>query len=213
VKHETLTWCFSFVLPALAMFWAGQELAWRVKRARPRGGTLLLLGLSSLSLVAVPVGEFSLARWLAAFLGHFSLPLHGVLAVAIWERATGRRLFSGWDWRAAWIFGAVAGMILYPAALGWGRFDPYTLGWAPAALGAAAGLLTLGLLWRGSWFGLLLLAATLAWPLQLMESANYWDYLIDPVYLVISLGGLAALGARRWLVRPARSSEKSPPHQ
>ena len=36
-----------------------------------------------------------------------------------------------------------------------------------------------------------LLLAAMAFQLQLLESANYWDYLLDPIYSLVSIGWVA----------------------
>ena len=40
---------------------------------------------------------------------------------------------------------------------------------------------------------ILLLLAAAAFHLRVLESSNYWDYLLDPIYCLVSL---AALGRR-----------------
>jgi len=121
-----------------------------------------------------------------------------MLAVAAWERAFSRRIFSQRDWRTAWGFGAVGGLALYPLALGVGSIDPYEWGWRFSPLFVVIGALTVWLVWKQNRFGLLLLLAAVAFHLRLLESTNYWDYLLDPVYCMASLvalgTGLAAKG-------------------
>jgi hypothetical protein len=89
--------------------------------------------------------------------------------------------------RFFWRFGAVAGLVLYPAALGLGRWDPYSLGWGFSALFGLVGLLGAYHLICGNRFGWVVLIAIVAWQLRLLESRNYWDYLLDPVYFVVAL--------------------------
>jgi len=83
--------------------------------------------------------------------------------------------------------------MLYPLALGWGKFDPYGWGWYFSPLFLAGATLTGLLVWRNNRFGLLLLLSILAFHLRLLESTNYWDYLLDPVYCLVSV---FALGRR-----------------
>lgn len=81
--------------------------------------------------------------------------------------------------------------LFYPAALGWGNFDPYALGYQPWTVLAA--LLPLGMaLWlRGHYLWLLILsAAPAAWAAGLFS--NLWDALFDPL-----LVGVAALSVLR----------------
>jgi hypothetical protein len=105
------------------------------------------------------------------------------------------------------VFGAFAGLMLYPAALGVGSIDPYEWGWYRSPLFVMVGLLTGWLIWTRNRFGLLLLAAVAAFHLRLGESSNYWDYLVDPVYWFASL---VALGRRVAGARSARSVRLQP---
>ncbi|CAN5319701.1 hypothetical protein BH10PSE16_BH10PSE16_09830 [soil metagenome] len=76
---------------------------------------------------------------------------------------------------------ALAAILLYPVALGWGDWDVYRLGWG--SFGMLGILLALSLMFWSR--GLRLLPALvglalLAWVAGLMESNNLWDYLLDP---------------------------------
>jgi uncharacterized membrane protein YhaH (DUF805 family) len=57
------------------------------------------------------------------------------------------------------------------------------------------------LVWRGNRFGWVLVVAAAAFLLGFQESSNLWDYLIDPLYAVVSLVACAALILRRSLRR------------
>jgi hypothetical protein len=116
-----------------------------------------------------------------------------VLAVAIAEHALERTVFRTRDWTAAWLFGAVGVLVLYPLALGIGAADPYAWGWRLSPLFVVVGVITAWLIWTGSAFGVLLLLSAAALHLHLLESTNYWDYLLDPFYGLVSL---TALGRR-----------------
>lgn len=99
-------------------------------------------------------------------------------------------------------FAVLTGIGLYPSALGWGRFDIYTLGWNFSPLTIAVGALAIGLIWRGHRFSLVLLGALLAWQLGLMESHNLWDYLVDPVLFLLSVAAFASKRICRKRTRP-----------
>jgi hypothetical protein len=101
-----------------------------------------------------------------------------------------------------WMFAAIS-LVLYPATLGLTYLDPYRLGYAPRLLLAVAGTLTLALLWRRHYLATAMLCvATLGFTLELKESTNYWDYLIDPA---LGIFCLVVLLRRHWrVVIPAR---------
>ncbi len=90
----------------------------------------------------------------------------------------------------------VVAAIYYPLALGWGSFDPYALGYQPAAL--LAGLLPIGLAlwWRRQdvWLGILAIDL-LAYASGIF--ANLWEALFDPLLIVIA----GAMMLRRGVVR------------
>ncbi len=92
--------------------------------------------------------------------------------------------------------------MLYAAALGWAPFDAYAWGWGNA-LHFALLVLTLLLLWRRIRFGVVLLAAALAYPLRFADSLNLWDYVVDPLFVVSSAAALLARPLRRPRAAPA----------
>lgn len=95
------------------------------------------------------------------------------------------------------LFGAL-GLFLYPAALGLGAFDSYQFGFGPRAMLVALGLVALLMLYLGHWLAMSMLAlATLAFGLGLLESENYWDYLLDPFVVIYCWFALLASGIRR----------------
>ena len=185
------------ICPWLALVLVLVELAKRWSGGRLRGPALLAAGgVIGAGLLAWPVDGLPLARWIAALNANFSVTLTGLLAVLVWENAFGRKLFSPSDWAAAWGFGAMGGLVLYPLAMGWGEFDPYEWGWGFSPLFVAAGALTAWWLWRRNRFGWSMLAAVVAWHFRLMESENYWDYLLDPIYSLTGLTMIIGLNCR-----------------
>ena len=141
-------------------------------------------------MLLLPIQGIPIAEWVRGVSANFSVPFTGLLGLAVWEGEFRRKLFSKTDWTTAWAFGVVAGLGLYPLALGLGSFDPYEWGWSFSPLFVISAVLTALLLWKQSRFGLLLLLAIAAYHLRLLESANYWDYLLDPVYCLASIVAL-----------------------
>jgi hypothetical protein len=147
-------------------------------------------------LLVIPIGGWNAVAWLRALEPNPSFTLTGLLLVALGSRLSGATLLRREDWNAAWIFGAVAALVLYPMGLGLTNLDPYAWGWTPVlplALAAPATLLLL----RGNRFALILLLPFAGFLLGLQESTNFWDALIDPFYGAAGLLLTAAMVARR----------------
>jgi hypothetical protein len=170
-------------------------------------GRLSFLGLMAAGFLLLPVQGYSIAGWVRGVNANFSVPFTALIALAVWEGEFGRRFFSKADWATAWAFGTAVGLCFYPLALGWGSFDPYEWGWSFSPLFIASAVLTAFLLWKQNRFGLLLLLAIAAYHLRVLESANYWDYLLDPLYCVVSVLALGwrLLSRARQAVSPSPS--------
>jgi len=186
----------SFLVPALGLVLILTGMA-RLIGLHPKGlGWCAGLVLFSLALVAAPLGGLPLARWLAGVMDHWSVPSTALLAAAVIQRLFGIELLQRQDRQAAWLFGALAGLLLYPLALGWGPFDSYSLGWHFGPLFVSVAVLASVLVLRRNRFGVVLVLAIAAWHLGAVESGNYWDCLLDPFYFVFSAGTLASCAWR-----------------
>jgi len=201
----------SFLVPALGLALMLAGLA-RLAGLHPRGpGWCAGLVLCSLAIVATPLGGLPLARWLAGMVDHWSVPAIALLTSAVIQRLFGIELLQGKDRQAAWIFGALAGLLLYPLALGWGPFDPYSLGWHFGPLFVSVAVLASVLILRKNRFGVVLVLAIAAWHLRAVESGNYWDCLIDPFYFLVSAGSLSSWAWRVGNIE--RLAKKGKPRQ
>jgi hypothetical protein len=131
-----------------------------------------------------------------------------------------RRLF---DWpvvaepekMALYVVLAVAAVVLYPAALGWGDWDTYRPGWG--SFGMLGILLMLSLAcWLAGWRLLpgLVGLALLAWVAGWMESSNLWDYLMDPWLAIMAMIHCVKTGLRgvlHWYRLRVLAAVPSPP--
>lgn len=86
--------------------------------------------------------------------------------------------------------------LFYPAALGWGAFDPYALGYQPWALLVASLPVAAALWWRRQDCWLLILAIDLAGYASGLF-ANLWDVLFDPLLVLLAL----VIVGRRGVIR------------
>lgn len=176
--------------PFLLLVWLFQ----RIPGLRGARGLILALALALAALFHSWFGHW-LPFWSASLSANFSVVMAGLLLASICDRACRCRIFRARDWQAAWTFGAIASLLLYPSALGLGpqNFDSYALGWPwlfrgqSLALFGGAGLAAAWLVWRGNRFGFLLGLALLGYSAGFQESENLWDYLLDPVYGAVSL--------------------------
>lgn len=154
--------------------------------------TTLILGFLSAFIEVIPLGGLPLARWLISINANFSIPLTAVVFSKVWENAWGTRLLDRNAFLSSCIFGLLAGLALYPMALGLGGLDPYEFGWSFSLLFVLLMVITLILLFVRNRFGVVLVACILGYDLRVLESLNLWDYLVDPFFVLISgvmLGG------------------------
>jgi hypothetical protein len=202
MSREIITQLFSAVCPWLALVWCLQRMATWLRLQLPGLRLLTLAGTIGAVVLLVPIQGLAIARWIAGLNAIFSVPLTGMLAVAVCQRSSGRQMFSERDWTAGWSFGAIGSLTLYPLALGVSSFDPYEWGWRFSPLFVIVAALSSWLIWKKNRFGILLLAAVVAFHLRLFESGNYWDYLLDPIYGLVSIGLMLRRGLIARSLRP-----------
>lgn len=218
-----MSYSFSFLFPWLLASWVLAALAKRQKvflagsaGISTKRERLLYAGAAIISvfLVLLPLRAIPLGRWVVGLNFSPSIPLLCFLADHLVKGFTGNELFAGKDRMAGWIFGALAGSILYPLSMGLGSFDPYALGWGWTALFPIVAVLTIFLIWKQNRVGFALLLSIVAYDLHCLESPNFWDYLIDPLYWLVGLAFLAKsalsrLGHRKANVVPECSPAKT----
>jgi len=200
---------WSALAPFMILLWAFQRLSglrgWR--------GVALAAGLAAAATVFPWFGH-PLPYWSSALSANFSVIMMVLLAAGVVERARGATLLRVAGWRAAWVFGAVASVLLYPSAFGAGPhgFDLYALGWPWLFPGQSlvlfvlvAGLASV-LIWRRNRFGYVLVASLIAFIPGWQESRNVWDYLLDPVYGTVSLLWVLWMIFFRWIPGVVRAA-------
>jgi hypothetical protein len=99
-----------------------------------------------------------------------------------------------------WI--VLVAIVFYPLALGVSRFDPYAWGYGSFTLLAAVIVTALAAWFAGSnRIAIILGLAILAWAAGWHESANLWDYILDPF---LGLWAVGSLIGSAWRARAAR---------
>lgn len=147
--------------------------------------------------MGLPIFDVTVGGYVRAYTGNLSVVSMVVFANIIARCTVGRGIFDPRSQSTLLVLGAVAGVFLYPWALGAAPFDPYALGYNPRGLAGTVIALAV-VCWFVSLRGaaVTVLISIVAYHLRLYGSANLWDYLIDPWVVIIGLfilgRGLAA---------------------
>ena len=169
-------------------------------RRRPAYGAAAVLAVAAL--LWLPAGGISLLAVLRGAVGAASVTTAVTLAALLCARFACEGVFPRGERVLVAALAAVAGLLFYPPALGLGAIDPYAWGYGGVVMPLAVGAVALAAAASGRWTIAGALTVALAmWRLQLLESTNLWDYLIDP--LLVS-GGLIWLIARVWRGKAAK---------
>jgi hypothetical protein len=138
----------------------------------------------------LPIAELSLAQALAGAIGNLSVSSIMLLGLYLVQRCNifrpSENLIS--DRQRLYFIVGISAIFLYPSALGLTSWDLYAAGYYPVIL-APLTLSILGLsIWKGwyylaSIFGLVFVG----FALNVFESDNFWDYLLDPLLSIYCL--------------------------
>lgn len=141
--------------------------------------------------VLIPLGGLPLAAYLRGAIGDLSLPSLLLLLLGMACTLLGWQQPSAPSKMALQSLVVLAAAVLYPMVLGFGLFDPYRLGYGNYWFLGILLLLSLAAwFWRFYLAALSIALAVLAWSAGWYESANLWDYLLDPLLAVFALGAL-----------------------
>lgn len=173
----------------------------------PGRGTVIGAGVLAAAIGFVPVAGLPLWRLGFGVWPNPSLPLVGLMIATLSAQVAGRTLFTAMDRESIWIFGAVAGSILYLHNVVPLGADLYYWGWDSRVMPIVVGLVAVGLLRAGYRLGALLLLAMIAFAAGALESTNLWDYVVDPVYWLISLGVVTKRTIGAWKRRRSPSGD------
>ena len=159
----------------------------------------LTVAAAAAGVMLVPIMDLQLWNWVFSYYPNPSLPILGLLIAQRSPRFLGVTIFQSADWWATWIFGAVVGSLVYLQPLIFGRgIDFHYWGWHSNYAAAALALTAIVFLAWGNRFGVLLVAALVAFGLGALESSNCWDYVVDPIYWLASVVVIVRRGAIAW---------------
>lgn len=167
--------------------------AWRAYSQR----TIVAVLLVSLAISFAPSGTGNLASLLLGLLGSLSITtLLLLIQFCLFSQHGGSDRVAGLKPTEQCIWIAIA-IILYVSALGQIEYDLYAFGMRPL-LTWLIPLCSLAAFISGQRFlAICLQAAAIAYALGLYDSNNYWDYLVDPLLLLIIGYNLFVTGVNR----------------
>jgi hypothetical protein len=160
--------------------------------------------------MTVSVYGLSLAQWLRSVVGDLSVCNMLIILNILTVRLARFALFREQSRLYLLIGVALLGVAFYPFALGVSGFDPYRLGYAPLLLSFTLCALSI-ISWLGGHRALatIILLPLLAFNLQLLESSNLWDYLLDPILVIYALVQLLLTWKRSAFNKAAKFSSSS----
>lgn len=170
---------------------------------------LVMVFALTLLLLCIPIAGITPIYYLRGVFGEFSLTTTLVLVCLAAHRVTqgGLKLPEP---ELRWLAGLIAAVALwfYPMSLGLGMIDPYQWGYQPAALAAVA-LGVAAIAWYAGRYLVVAVVSTalVGYKLNLLESNNLWDYLLDP------FAAGAALSYLRSALRQRGASTGKPEHE
>ena len=169
------------------------------EKVKARAPALVLGGLFVLMLLPLPLIDLPFAGYVRGAIGDLSITSVLLLALVAASRCglEAGTAASGSDpmrKRASLLLPLAAGCALYPLALGATQLDPYQWGFGePWFLAALLLVAILAKLLRLPLVAASIALAVLAWVTGWYESANLWDYLLDPMLCLFALGRLLAM--------------------
>lgn len=168
---------------AVVLVWLVQKVSKTEMPVAIRLALLLILG----NLFFWPIG-LSLELPLSAYVRGVTGDLSIVTLLFLWGSILPASQKTPLGFKVSVAFLAI---VFYPLALGFGMFDPYALGYGSLGLLIAVTIFAVicGVAgWvKGVW---ILSLAMIAWTVRWHESANLWDYLLDPflaIYCIVAL--------------------------
>lgn len=136
----------------------------------------------------LPIYGLTVAQWLRSVVGDLSVLMLVLLVNILVKRLFDFNVLNPASRQYLLRGVVIVGVLFYPFALGVGPIDPYHFGYAPAVMGASLVLVSLVCWFTGKRdLAVVLLLPLLAFNLQLLESSNLWDYVLDPVLFTYAL--------------------------
>ena len=144
------------------------------------------------ALMVIPVNGLIIAGYVWGLIGDPSIATIALMSLVCIKQLTRREVCDDRDVSALLFLVLAGGAMLYPLALGLSPYDPYALGFGSWILYSALFAVAVAAWWLQlhlvvAW----IVASTLAYTFGLFESTNLWNYLLDPIAVLIAIGWTA----------------------
>jgi hypothetical protein len=157
-------------------------------------GVRIAAPLICLVLLLLPVNGLAMFEYFNGVVGEGSITLMLLLGWGLACRMGCLCVSPRIDLSAARNALAVAGILLYPSAMGLVPLDVYALGYRPTALLLVLlALVILAWMTRRTMSAYVILVVVAAFNVHLLESDNLWDYLTDPFITLWAWGWLLSV--------------------
>jgi len=196
--HSNLIYAFVALLLLLA--------AW-IHLMLPRAANIkavysLPVLLSCLVILLLPVNGSPVFYYLRAYIGDLSITSVAFFGAYFIQRGFGKNIYQAIEVKYLQTLVVLLGLFLYPFALGLGQLDPYRLGYHPQALIILLFFSAI-YFWHKAYYFLVFVVTSVAvgFTLDLLESNNLWDYLLDAVLWLAFTTNLLLSGLRALLIK------------
>lgn len=161
------------------------------------------------AIIVLPVSDWLLIEFSRGLLTDLSLASIVMLAMYLFSILKPQRPRNQLSFNLAILLLAV---LIYPASMGLGMFDPYATGFASHVyydyLVVGIAITGIAAAYLGHWqLALWLTLACLAHGLHLFESSNLWNYLLDPFAVIAGLVSVISAASHKIFLKFSKGDD------
>jgi len=157
----------------------------------------------------LPIRQADVSGLVLGHIGTLSVSLLVLLVFQLCATCGFIETFSAPVWRNMNLFWFISGAVLYPSALGLFDQDMYAYGFQRTMSWCVLGVSCVAVFCKYWMLAFCLALSVLAHQLQLQESCNLWDYLIDPWLWIAAIVSLIAGAIRERTLSDKQASLRS----
>lgn len=133
----------------------------------------------------IPINEIPVLYYIRGALGDFSVTTLIWVVVAFIARLRNKNSLDPRQRFVILLIFSLTSMVFYPMTLGLTRIDPYAFGYFSTPFLIGMGLLCcVALAFQWYWAVFMLCSSLIIASMELFQSSNAWDYLIDPAFAI-----------------------------